>query len=150
MSETFSTRTTWARGAVDFTYDTYSRSHELEMGSGLTVPMSAAPGFLGDATRVNPEELLVGALSSCHMLTFLAIAAKKRFVVDAYDDNASGVLDKGDDGRLAVTAVVLRPKVRFAGDRQPTADELSALHASAHRGCFIANSVKTEVSIEAA
>lgn len=148
MSETFTTRTTWSKGGGDFTYESYTRSHDVTMGSGSTVAMSSAPGFLGDATRVNPEELLVAALSSCHMLTFLAIAAKKRLVVEQYDDDASGILDKNDDGRLAVTAVTLRPKVRFGGDKVPSADELTSLHASAHKGCFIANSVKTHVAVE--
>jgi len=148
MSESFRASVRWQRTSPDFSYETYNRAHEVAFGSGTTVKASSAPGFKGEADRINPEEQLVGALSSCHMLTFLAVAAKKRFVVDAYDDDASGVLDKNAEGRLAVTRVVLRPKVVFSGDKVPSAEELAALHETAHKGCFIANSVKTEVVCE--
>lgn len=137
----------WSRTTPDFDYATYSRAHDTTLESGVALPMSAAKEFSGDPTRANPEELLVAALSSCHMLTFLAIAAKKRLVVDRYDDEAEGVLEKNAEGVLAVTRVVLRPKVTFAGEA-PTAEVVAGLHAAAHRGCFIANSVKTEVTIE--
>ena len=148
MSESFRASVRWQRTSPDFSYETYNRAHEVAFGSGTTVKASSAPGFKGEADRINPEEQLVGALSSCHMLTFLAVAAKKRFVVDAYYDDASGVLDKNAEGRLAVTRVVLRPKVVFSGDKVPSAEELAALHETAHKGCFIANSVKTEVVCE--
>jgi organic hydroperoxide reductase OsmC/OhrA len=147
-AETFTATVHWERTGADFVYDTYTRDHRIELGSGTTLHASSAPGFLGAADRVNPEEQFVSALSSCHMLTFLAVAAKKRFVVDAYDDNASGVLDKNAEGRLAMTRVVLRPRVTFSGDKTPTADEITQLHESAHRGCFIANSVKADVVCE--
>lgn len=137
----------WSRTTPDFEYATYLRAHDVVLESGVAVPMSAAKEFSGDPTRANPEELLVAALSSCHMLTFLAIASKKRLVVDRYDDDAEGVLEKNADGVLSVTRVVLRPKVTFAGEA-PSADTLAALHASAHRGCFIANSVKTDVVVD--
>lgn len=145
MSESFRASVRWQRTSPDFTYDTYNRAHEVAFGSGTTVPASSAPGFKGEQDRVNPEEQFVGALSSCHMLTFLALAAKKRFVVESYSDDASGVLDKNADGRLAMTQVVLRPKVVFSSDKVPSAEELAALHETAHKGCFIANSVKTDV-----
>lgn len=148
MSESFRASVRWQRTSPDFSYETYNRAHEVGFGSGTTVPASSAPGFKGETDRVNPEEQLVGALSSCHMLTFLAVAAKKRFVVESYDDDASGVLDKNADGKLAVTQVVLRPKVVFSGDKVPSAEELGALHELAHKGCFIANSVKTDVVCE--
>jgi organic hydroperoxide reductase OsmC/OhrA len=148
MSESFRASVRWQRTSPDFSYETYNRAHEVAFGSGTTVAASSAPGFKGEADRVNPEEQLVGALSSCHMLTFLAVAAKKRLVVEHYDDEASGVLDKNADGRLAVTRVVLRPKVVFSGEKVPSAEELVALHEAAHKGCFIANSVKTDVVCE--
>jgi organic hydroperoxide reductase OsmC/OhrA len=97
---------------------------------------------------VNPEEQFVAALSSCHMLTFLAVAAKKRFVVESYEDDASGVLERNADGRLAMTQVVLRPKAAFSGEKVPSPDELAAMHEAAHKGCFIANSVKADVICE--
>jgi organic hydroperoxide reductase OsmC/OhrA len=92
----------------------------------------------------------VAALSSCHMLTFLAIASKKGFVVDDYRDEAVGVLEKNAEGRLAVTRVTLRPRIGFSGDRVPSVEEIERMHESAHRGCFIANSVRTEVTVATA
>jgi organic hydroperoxide reductase OsmC/OhrA len=148
MPESFLASVRWQRTSDVFSVESYNRAHEVVFGSGTTIPASSAPTYRGDVDRVNPEEQFVGALSSCHMLTFLAVAAKKRFVVDAYDDDASGVLDKNTDGKLAMTTVTLRPRVVFGGDRRPTDDELTALHDLAHKGCFIAQSVKTDVICE--
>ena len=105
------------------------------------------PGYRGNARCVDPEEAFVASLSSCHMLTFLAIACKKRFVVDRYRDHAVGVLAKDAAGRLAITRVTLRPEVTFSGEKAPTPDELRSLHDQAHHNCFIASSVKTEVEV---
>lgn len=140
----------WQRGAAEFRYETYVRDHAWTFGTGATVEASAAPEYKGNPSRMNPEEALVGALSSCHMLTFLAVAARKGFVVESYEDHAEGVLEKNADGRLAITRTWLRPKIVYGGDKQPSAEEERALHETAHRGCFIANSVKTEVVVEAA
>ena len=137
----------WARGEHEFTYQTYSRDHEWRFDGGVTVAGSANPAYLGSEDRVDPEEAFVAALSSCHLLTFLAIAAKKRLVVDAYDDHAVGLMEKNEDGRLAITKVILRPKIAFAGDA-PDAETLERMHHRAHQECFIANSVRTEVTVE--
>lgn len=139
----------WQRGDHEFSYDTYSRDHAWSFPGGVGVAASAAPDFLGSADRVDPEEALVAALSSCHMLTFLAIAARKRLVVESYVDDAVGVMEKNEDGRLAVTRVVLRPAITWGGDGSPTAEALDKLHHQAHEHCFIANSVKTEVVVGA-
>ena len=147
MSDAFTAALTWTRTTPDFAYDTYSRDHALVLGSGTRVDSSAAAEFKGNPQRTNPEEQLVAALSSCHMLTFLAIAAKKRLVVNSYIDSASGVLAKDAEGKLAVTAVTLRPQVVFAPETPVDAPALSTLHAQAHSGCFIANSVHTVVTI---
>ena len=112
------------------------------------MPGSAAPAFKGSAERVDPEEAFVAALSSCHMLTFLAIAAKKRLVVDDYVDSAVGYLEKNEDGKLAMTRVVLRPAIQFADP--PSAETIEKMHHKAHENCFIALSVKTEVTVEPA
>ncbi len=138
---------TWARGDAPFEYKTYSRNHRVVVSDGVVLEMSSAPAYLGDGKRINPEDMLVAALSSCHMLTFLAVAAKKKLVLDGYTDEAEGFLEKGTDGRLWVTRVILRPKVVFAGSA-PDVAALAELHHEAHRGCFIANSVKTEVTVE--
>lgn len=138
----------WRRETADFAYETYGRDHDWSFDGGTTVRASAAPEYKGSAARVNPEEAFVASLSSCHMLTFLAVAARRRYVVERYRDEAVGVLDKNAEGRMAVTRATLRPKVEFSGDRIPTAEELKALHESAHHHCFIANSVKTEITVE--
>ncbi len=139
--------TLWRRTSETFTYDSYNRAHEWRF-HGATVPASAAPDFRGDATMVNPEEAFVASLSSCHMLTFLAIAAKKRFSLDSYIDEAVGYLEKNEKGRLAVTRVVLRPQVRWSQGVVVSQSDLDSLHHQAHEGCFIANSVKTDITVE--
>lgn len=140
-------RVSWSRGAVPFGYETYDRTHRWRFGGGAELEASAAPEYRGRAELPNPEEALVAALSSCHMLTFLAIAARRRFVVESYEDDALGRMEKNDDGKLAVTQVELHPRVIFSGEKHPTADELAKLHEVAHRECFIANSVKTRVTV---
>ena len=139
----------WKRESESFTYESYNRDHVLVFEGGARVSASAAPAYRGNPTLVNPEEALVAALSSCHMLTFLAVAAKKKFVVDRYSDRAVGFLEKNQKGQLAITRVVLHPTVDFVGATRPTAEQLADLHDQAHHGCFIANSVTTEVTVEA-
>lgn len=136
----------WSRGGHEFTYDSYNRDHEWRFDGGITVPGSANPKYLGNPGPVDPEEAFVAALSSCHMLTFLAIAARKRLVVDAYDDHAVGVMAKNEAGRLAITQVTLNPKIVWGGP-EPDAEALERIHHRAHLECFIANSVTTEVVV---
>jgi organic hydroperoxide reductase OsmC/OhrA len=138
----------WKRETADFAYETYNREHDWSFDSGITVRASANPAYLGSESCVDPEEAFVASLSSCHMLTFLAIAARKRLVVDGYHDEAAGVLAKDAAGRLAMTKVTLRPQVTFGGEKTPSPEELHQLHDQAHHTCFIANSVKTEVVVE--
>jgi organic hydroperoxide reductase OsmC/OhrA len=138
----------WERESTDFGYQNYNRDHDWRFDGGITLRASAAPGYLGNPACVDPEEAFVASLSSCHMLTFLAIASRKQLVVDSYRDDAVGLLEKDASGRLAVTRVTLRPRVRFGGDRTPSPEETARMHDQAHHACFIANSVKTEVSVE--
>ena len=98
--------------------------------------------------NVDPEEAFIASLSSCHMLFFLSIAAKQRFVVEQYVDDAIGVMEKNSEGKIAMTRVRLRPRVEFSGERIPSREQLEKLHHLAHESCFIANSVKTEVITE--
>jgi organic hydroperoxide reductase OsmC/OhrA len=140
----------WTRGAKDFAYEIYSRDHTWRFDGGVEVAASAAPGYLGNPAHVDPEEAFVAAVASCHMLTFLAVAARRRFVVDAYEDAAVGHMEKNADGKLAVTRVDLHPKIAFGGEKRPTAEELAHLHQLAHENCFIANSVRTEIAVEGA
>jgi organic hydroperoxide reductase OsmC/OhrA len=138
----------WKRQSETFTYDSYNRDHDWVFDGGIQVRASANPAYLGSPSCVDPEEAFVASLSSCHMLTFLAVACKKGFVLDAYRDEAVGTLAKDGSGRLAITRVALRPRITFSGAKQPTPEELSTLHQQAHHMCFIANSVKTEVVVE--
>src|SRR2546423_1422583 len=137
----------WRRSSSGFTYDTYNRGHEWRINQ-QTITASAAPSFRGEADRVNPEEAFVAALSSCHMLTFLALAAKKKFIPDSYTDDAVGYLEKNASGKMAVTRVVLRPRIVWAAGMTVAESELMTLHHDAHEGCFIANSVTTDVRVE--
>ncbi len=149
---TYSATTRWSRNAAVFTDNRYSRAHVWEFDGGARVPASSSPQVLppplSDPAGVDPEEAFVASLSSCHLLWFLAIAAKRGYVVDGYVDAAEGVMAKNAEGRLAMTRVTLRPRVTYAGDNAPSADETRALHHAAHQQCFIANSVKTEVLVE--
>lgn len=140
-------RIEWRNDSDTLTYETYTRDHTWSFHS-LQVPASAAPEYLGSEARLDPEEAYVASLSSCHMLTFLAIAAKRKLVVDQYVDNAVGYLQKDENGRLAVTRVVLHPEVSFAAGSTVTHSDLESLHHGAHRNCFIANSVKTTIEVE--
>ena len=139
----------WKRASVEFTYEAYNRAHEVLFKDGaIVLPSSSAPEFRGDAERVDPEETYVASLSGCHMLTFLAICARKRLILEDYEDEASGWLEKGESGKLWMTRVVLRPRVRFADAAAVSESQLTALHHQAHAECFIANSVKTDVRVE--
>jgi len=137
----------WQRSSADFTYMTYNRAHDWRFTTA-TVAASATKEYRGDESRVNPEEALVASLSSCHMLTFLAVAAKRKLSLDAYRDEAVGVLEKNAEGKLAITRVVLRPQIKWSPGVTVSAADLEKMHHDAHVGCFIANSVKTEVVVE--
>jgi organic hydroperoxide reductase OsmC/OhrA len=137
----------WQRSSADFTYLTYNRSHDWRF-KAATVPASATKEYRGDENRVNPEEAFVAALSSCHMLTFLAVAAKRKLSLDSYRDEAVGVLEKNSEGKLAITRVTLRPKITWSPGVTVSSDDLDKMHHDAHAGCFIANSVTTQVSVE--
>lgn len=142
----------WALGPdEDFLKGRYSRGHAIGFDGGHRMPASSSPSVVplpwSVAAAVDPEEMLVAALSSCHMLTFLHKAREAGFTVTRYRDAAEGVMRKLD-GRVAVARVVLRPDIAFEGD-VPDAAQLDALHHAAHEDCFIASSVKTEVVVEA-
>lgn len=137
----------WDRTSPDFSYDTYNREHTWTFPGGQSLDASSAPEYQGDATCANPEEALAAAVSSCHMLTFLAIAARKRYTVEYYTDNAVAVLEKNADGAVVVTRVELNPSVSFSGPTTPSPEEITALHEKAHQHCFIANSIKCEVVV---
>jgi organic hydroperoxide reductase OsmC/OhrA len=140
----------WARNGADFGYKTYPRDHAWRFDNGLEIPGSAAPAYLGNPDRVDPEGAFVAALASCHMLTFLALASNRGFVVDSYEDGAVGHLGKNANCKMAVIRVDLHPQITFSGAKLPAQTDLDWLHDKAHKECFIANSVNTEVHVIAA
>lgn len=136
----------WKHAGGEFSYDSFERSHQLRFGGGQTLMASSAPEYAGKAEHANPEETLAAALSSCHMLTFLALCAKKRLPVASYDDEAVATLGKNDEGRPWVDRIVLNPKVAFTGV-EVSEEQLQQLHERAHQACFIANSIRSQVDI---
>lgn len=137
---------TWAREGSDFGYKEYSRDHRWEFpSSGQSLKASAAPKYLGSEDCVDPEEAYVAALASCHMLTFLAVASMSGYVVDCYQDKAVGQLAPDENKKMIMMRVTLHPQIDFSGDKIPDAEQLDLLHRKAHRECFLANSVKTEM-----
>jgi len=142
----------WRRGDQNFIDDEYSRGHEWVFDGGVTVPASASPHIVplpkSVAEHVDPEEAFVASISSCHMLFFLGLAAKRGIVVDEYRDDAVGYLDKDEDGKLAMTRVILRPQSRYGGDSAPETVQIEKLHHRAHELCFIARSVRAEIVTE--
>jgi organic hydroperoxide reductase OsmC/OhrA len=142
----------WTLGDGDFARGRYSRVHTLDFGHGVTVPGTASSAVVpkpwSSDAALDPEAALTGALSACHMLTFLDLARRAGFTITAYRDAAEGTLARIAPGRMAVTRVVLRPDITWAGEKRPTPEELAALHHAAHETCFIANSVTTDVVVE--
>jgi organic hydroperoxide reductase OsmC/OhrA len=142
----------WTRGADEaFSDNRYSRGHVWSFDGGIEVPGSSSPSVvplpLSREDAVDPEEAFVAAVSSCHMLTFLSIAAKKRLVVDRYEDRALGIMTKNEAGKLFVSRITLDPTIEFSGDKIPTPEQIASMHHLAHKECFIANSVLTEIVV---
>ena len=144
----------WTRGGATFTDQRYSRGHTWSFDGGVTVPASSSPLSVklpySVAEAVDPEEAFVAALASCHMLTFLYVAAKQGFVVEDYTDDAVGEMSKNERGKFWVSKVILSPAIAFAGEKQPSPEQWDELHHLAHEECYIANSVKSEVIVQGA
>ncbi len=143
----------WTRGTDEFLHQKYSRGHTWHFDEGVTVPASASPHVvrppMAVAAAVDPEEALVASVSSCHMLFFLSGASRAGYVVERYEDAATGEMTKNDAGKLAITRVVLRPQVTFHG-ALPSSETFADLHHHAHEQCYIANSIRGEVAVEPA
>jgi organic hydroperoxide reductase OsmC/OhrA len=144
-------RISW-RSDGRFTDGNYSRAHEWRFDGGQVVRGSSSPNVVpeprSDPYGVDPEEALVASVAACHMLWFLDLARRAELDVVSYDDDAAGAMGRIGEGRYALTRITLRPRIEFAG-RIPDAAELDSLHRQAHERCFIANSLKTEVVVEA-
>ena len=149
---TYSAEVIWERGEAVFTDNRYSRRHRLRFDGGAEVPGSSSPHSvplpMSDPAAVDPEEALVAALASCHMLWFLSLAAGRGFCVDDYSDSAAGVMGHNATGSVAMVRVTLHPRAQFSGANLPAREDVVQLHAQAHEECFIANSVTTDVRCE--
>lgn len=148
----YTARIEWTRDDGSFRQGRYSRVHRWLFDGGITLTASASPQVVplpySSREAVDPEEALVAAASSCHMLTFVHLASRQGFVVERYDDEAEGFMEKNARGRYAITRIVLHPQIAFGSERIPTAAELEALHHAAHEECYIANSITAEVVVE--
>lgn len=147
----YTARIDWTRDEGDFARGRYSRAHTWHFDGGLSVAASASPQVVplpfSRRDAVDPEEALIAAAASCHMMTFVHLASRQGYVVDRYTDEAEGTMEKNARGKLAITRIVLKPDIVFAGDRQPTQEALDRLHHQAHEECYIANSIVAEVTI---
>jgi organic hydroperoxide reductase OsmC/OhrA len=151
MAQIYVATVRWQRGEQAFTDNKYSRAHDLLFDGGAVVRGSSAPSSVplpySDAAAVDPEEALVAAASSCHMLFFLAFAAKRGYRVDSYEDPAEGVMAKNELGKFYIATITLAPRVVFSGDKKPDAAAVAELHARAHHECYIAHSIRAEIVI---
>jgi organic hydroperoxide reductase OsmC/OhrA len=147
----FEAKLIWERGEQAFADQRYSRAHEWIFDGGLRVPASSSPLSvplpMSNPANLDPEEALVAAASSCHMLFFLSIAAQRGFTVGRYSDHAMGELACDAEGRLAITRITLRPAVTFSGAALPDAAARAAIHHLAHEKCYIANSLKADIVV---
>lgn len=134
-----------------FVDNKYSRLHTWRFDGGIELAASSSPHVvplpMSNESAVDPEEAFIASLSSCHMLWFLSIAAGRNYIVESYEDNAEGILGKDEDGKLAMTKVTLKPRVVFDNTITPSPEQVDELHHLAHEKCFIANSVKTKITI---
>ena len=151
MGQLFEANVEWQ--AVDgesFTTGRFSRRHDWRFDGGAVVAASASPQVvpepMSDPAAVDPEEALVAALASCHMMSFLHLAARQRLTVLSYRDAATGEMGQIDGGRTAMLRATLHPRIEFAGDADPA--QVDALHRAAHDLCYIANSVNFPVVVE--
>ena len=153
MAHEYTAQVVWTREGAVFADNRYSRGHVWRFDGGVEVPASSSPLSvklpLSRADAVDPEEALVAAVSSCHMLFFLGFAAKAGFVVDKYEDAGLGVMTKNEEGKLFVSKITLNPAITFSGAKRPSPEEIDALHHHAHEECYVANSVRAEVSVVA-
>lgn len=142
----------WQRNDQIFYDNQYSRAHEWQFDGGLTVAASSSPLSvplpMSAAENVDPEEALIAALSSCHMLFFLSFACKRGWIVERYQDQAVGIMEKNEVGKMAITRITLRPQTAFSGESSPNKEQLHELHHLAHEHCYIANSIRANVTVE--
>ena len=152
MMSTYTAKITWKSDSPEtFTKNRYTRGHSWEFDGGVTVPASSSPHAVrvpfSVEAAVDPEEALVASASSCHMLTFLWLAATAGFNIESYEDNAEGLLTTGDDGKDWITTITLDPQIAWTGDKLPTAEEITHLHHEAHEKCYIASTIRSKIVV---
>jgi organic hydroperoxide reductase OsmC/OhrA len=150
---TYTAKITWKNDSPEsFAKNQYTRGHTWSFDGGIEVPASSSPHSVrvpfSVEAAVDPEEALVASASSCHMLMFLWLAAKAGFVIDSYEDNAEGVMTAGRDGKQWVSTITLDPQIAWSGETRPTDAEIADLHHKAHDGCYIANSIRSEIVVK--
>lgn len=146
MSE-YNVHLAWKRETEDFNYQTYNRKHTVFFYGGPRIEVDTAPDYLRNPQFHTPEELMAASLSSCFLLTFLALCAKEGHVVDSYRDQVTCILDKIDEHRQGITEIILRPVVEFKPETKPDKEGFNELFQLAHERCFIANSLKTQITV---
>jgi len=142
----------WKRTSPEFLKGKYSREHTWTFDGGASIPASPSPSVVpapySNPAHVDPEEAFVASVSSCHMLTYLYLAGKAGFQLDSYDDEAIGTMTKDEKGVPWISLITLHPKITYSGEKHPSPAEVEHLHYKAHEQCFIANSIKTKVTVE--
>jgi len=138
----------WSLGDAELVHGSYNNNHRVSFSGGLAATMTSAPDYGGDPRFVSPEEAMAAALSSCHMMTFLALAAKAKWKLKRYKDRAVAVLGNTEDGRTKVAAITLHPVTEFEPEHEISRDKLKEMHERAHRYCFVANSLSCEMRVE--
>ena len=143
---------TWQKQpGEEFEKGKYCRVHQWEFDGGMKIAASSSPTVvplpMSDASLIDPEEAFLASLSSCHMLFFLSIAAKKKLLVEKYEDHAQGTMGKNEEGKIAMLTIILNPVIIFSGAEKPSQETIRQIHKLAHDSCYIANSVKTKIEI---
>lgn len=138
----------WQRNREDFDYKTYNRTYTVKFNGGIQIQASNPKEYFGTAELPNPEELLISAVSSCYMQTFLAFACKEGYIVDSYIDDATGITDKNEQGKICVTEIMLHPKIKISGPKPFDEFAKNEICTKALENCFISNSVKSHIFVE--
>ena len=147
MSEDLSVDLKWRLGQREFAPGEYSGAHEVMFNGALAIICDAAPEFNGNDAHANPEQGLAASLASCHMLTFLALAAKMRWQIKSYSDHAVAHIGKQEDGAQFVNKIELTPTIEFADGFTVEPEQMDEMHMRAHKYCFVANSLSDDVEV---
>lgn len=146
-------RIVWRKEADEIFLDgKYERTHQWIMNDGAKIDVSASPEIvpmpMSDPSLIDPEEAFLSSISSCHMLFFLSIAAKKKIIVEVYEDTPIALMGNNENGKMAILSIELQPIVKFVGDKQPTDATVKRMHQLAHANCFLANSINAKITIK--